>query len=69
MRCDLQTTKQTAQDFKVIFANVPTGSSYTVDHTAITYAFGPLGNLRLAIRHAQSAESVTADVRLLLKGG
>ena len=69
LRGDLQTTKQIAQEFKVFFAKVPTGSSYTMDHTAITYAFDPRGNLRLAIRHAQSADSVAADVRLLLKGG
>ena len=69
LRGDLQTTKQTAQDFKVFFAKVPTGSSYTMDHTAITYSFDPRGNLRLAIRHAQSAESVAADVRVLLRGG
>jgi protein SCO1/2 len=38
-----------------------------MDHTAITYAFDPRGKLRLAIKHTQSAESVAADVRLLLK--
>jgi protein SCO1 len=67
LRGDVQLTRQTAQDFKIFFAKVPTGTSYTMDHTAISYAFDPRGKLRLAIRHAQSAESVAADVRLLLK--
>ena len=68
LRGDLSTTMQTAQDFKVFFAKVPTGSNYTMDHTVVTCAFDPRGNLRLAVRHAQSADSVAADVRLLLKG-
>lgn len=67
LRSDEQTTRQAAQDFKIFYAKVPTGSSYTMDHTAITYAFDPRGKLRLAIKHTQSAESVAADVRLLLK--
>jgi protein SCO1 len=67
LRGDVQVTAQAAQEFKIFFAKVPTGSSYSMDHTAISYAFDPRGKLRLAIRHAQSAESVAADVRLLLK--
>jgi protein SCO1/2 len=67
LRGDAHVTQQTAQEFKIFFAKVPTGSSYSMDHTAISYAFDPRGKLRLAIRHAQSAESVAADVRLLLK--
>jgi protein SCO1/2 len=58
----------TAKEFKVFYAKVPTPSGYTIDHTAITYAFDRTGRLRLAIRHEQSAQSVAGDVRLLLGG-
>jgi protein SCO1/2 len=55
-----------AKEFKVFYAKVPTPGSYAIDHTAITYAFDPTGRLRLAIRHAQSAESMAHDLRILL---
>lgn len=67
LHADLDTTAATAKDFKVFYSKVPTGGSYTMDHTAITYAFDPQGRLRLAIRHEQTAASVAADVRLLLQ--
>ena len=36
---------------------------------AVNHAFDPLGHPRLAIKHVQSAQSVAADVQLLLKDG
>jgi protein SCO1/2 len=66
LHASLEVTAATAKDFKVFYKKVPTGGSYTMDHTAITYAFDPQGRLRLAIRHEQTAASVAADVRLLL---
>ena len=63
---DLATTASLAREFRIFYQKVPTGGSHTMDHTAITYAFDPQGRLRLAIRHEQTAESVAADVRLLL---
>jgi len=57
----------TAKEFKVFFQKVPTSSSYTMDHTAVTYAFDPQGRLRLALKHEQSAQDVAADLRNLLR--
>ena len=68
LSADLATTAAVAKDFRIFYQKVPTGGSYTMDHTAITYAFDPQGRLRLAIKHAQTADSVAADVRLLLAG-
>ncbi len=62
-------TDVTAREFHVFFRRVPTGSSYTLDHTAITYAFDPAGRLRLAIGHQESAAAVAGDVARLLKEG
>ena len=63
---DLPATESAARDFKIYYRKVPTGSSYTMDHSAVSYAFDPLGRLRLAIKHAQTAASVAADLQLLL---
>ena len=67
LHADLATTEATAKAFKVFYSKVPTGSSYTMDHTATSYVFDPTGRLRLAVRHEQDAASVTADITRLLK--
>jgi protein SCO1 len=64
----LEQTAAAAQEFKVIYQKVPTGSSYTMDHTAISYAFDPGGRLRLAVRHAETAPEVAQDLERLLAG-
>jgi protein SCO1 len=67
LRGDAQSTAATAKEFKVFYQKVATSGSYTMDHTAVTYAFDPRGRLRLAIRHPQSAEEVAADLKVLLR--
>jgi protein SCO1/2 len=67
LHADLATTEATAKAFKVFYRKVPTGSNYTMDHTATSYVFDPTGRLRLAVRHEQDAASVTADITRLLK--
>lgn len=61
-----QQTRAAAQSFKVFYQKVPTGSSYTMDHTALTYLIDAQGKLRLALRHQQSAEECAQDVRTVL---
>jgi len=63
---DMERTQATARQFKVYFKKVPTENSYTLDHTALSYAFDPSGVLRLALSHNQSAQECTEDVRQLL---
>lgn len=58
--------EQTAREFKAYFSKVPTGSSYTMDHTALTYLFDRQGRIRVALRHEQTAQDYLADIRLLL---
>lgn len=55
-----------AEAFRVYFKKVPTGSSYTMDHTALSYLIDPAGRLRVALRHEQTADDYAADVRALL---
>lgn len=58
-----------AKDFKIYYKKVPGTSpgSYTMDHTAGSYAFDPQGNLRLFIKHAQGPETLAHDLKELLK--
>lgn len=65
---DAERTRQTAEHFKVYYKKVPTGGSYTMDHSTLSYAFDPLGRLRLALRHEQNAQDYAHDLRLLLQG-
>ena len=63
---DADRLAETAKEFKVIYQKVPTGDSYTIDHTSVTYAFDTEGKLRLKLSHSQSAIEYAADVRKLL---
>lgn len=63
---DLERTAQTAKDFKVYYKKVPTGASYTMDHTSLSYVYDPQGKLRLALRHEQPAQDYADDIRKLL---
>ena len=63
---DAQATKATADNFKVFFRKVPTGASYTMDHSLLSFAFDPNGILRVAMRHNMTAEDCAHDVRQLL---
>jgi protein SCO1/2 len=61
--------EKVAKDFKIYYKKVPgmTPASYTMDHTAGSYAFDPQGQLRLYIKHAQGAETLAQDLKELLK--
>jgi len=67
---DAAATAKTAKDFKVFYQKVPgeKPDSYTMDHTAGSYAFDPQGRLRLFVRHGGSMEPLLADIRTLLSG-
>ncbi len=65
---DPATTLKTAKDFKVFYekrAGTSPGS-YTIDHTAASFAFDTQGRLRLYVKHDQIA-TLADDIRTLLK--
>lgn len=66
LRGDEAATRRTAEEFRVYYEKVPTGTSYTVDHTALTYVFDAEGKLRLGEPHTLTAEQVTQDLQRLL---
>ena len=61
--------EKVTKDFKIYYRKVPSSSpgSYTMDHTAGSYAFDPEGRLRLYIKHAQGPETLAHDLKELLK--
>lgn len=65
---DAQRTRETAAEFKVFYQKMPTGGSYTMDHSTLSYAFDPQGRLRLALRHEQNAQDYAQDLQRLLQG-
>jgi protein SCO1/2 len=64
---DEATTATTCEQVKVFYRKVPTGSSCTMDHSAISYVFDPQGRLRLAVKHGQPAALLASDIETLLK--
>ena len=61
--------EKVTKDFKIYCKKVPGAKpgSYTMDHTAGSYAFDPEGRLRLYIKHAQGPETLAHDLKELLK--
>ena len=66
LRADEGSTERTAKDFKVFYRKVPTGGSYTMDHSTLSYVFDPSGRLRLAVRHEATAGQLAQDLKRLL---
>ena len=61
--------EKVTKDFMIYYKKVPgtKPGSYTMDHTAGSYAFDPDGRLRLYIKHAQGPETLAHDLKELLK--
>lgn len=66
----LEQTEAVAKNFRIFYrkSGDTSGMNYTIDHSAGTYIFDPEGRVRLYVRHGVEAESIAADVRLLLAG-
>lgn len=56
-----------AKSYRVFYRKVPTGDSYTMDHTATSFVYDPQGRLRLAIQHAMEVEPIVQDMRTLIQ--
>ena len=65
-----EATAAAAKEFKVFFQKAPgaTPDSYTIDHTAASYAIDPQGRLRLYMKHGETPDQMAADIKLLLAG-
>ena len=67
LRGTAEQTREAAKALNVFYEKVPTGSSYTINHTAITYIFDTKGQLRLGMRHSQKVDDYVQDLRTLMK--
>ena len=65
---DDEATRKVESDFKIYAQERPgkTPGTYTVDHSAQTYAFDPQGRLRLVIGYGFTPEAMASDLKLLL---
>lgn len=65
---DAEATARAAKEFRVFFQRSEGTSpdNYSIDHTAASYVLDAGGRLRLHVRHGQSPQDVTADLRRLL---
>ena len=61
-------TQAAAKEFKVFYAKVPGAdpNSYTMDHTAGSYVFDPVGRIRLFERYGVGPQALAEDVKRLL---
>lgn len=59
-------TARAAKEFKIFFQKQPSGSSYSVDHSAGTYILDRQGRLRLFAQYGQGAAALLHDIRVLL---
>ncbi|WP_246262054.1 SCO family protein [Azoarcus taiwanensis] len=58
---------EVAKSFRVFYRKVPTGDSYTMDHTATSFVYDTQGRLRLAVSHSMEVAPIVEDVRTLLQ--
>lgn len=64
---DMAGLPEVAKAFRVYYRKVPTGESYTLDHTATSFVYDTKGALRLAVPHAIDVAGLVDDVRVLLQ--
>ena len=68
LRGDDMQTRLVAQAFRVTYREVPTSSSYAMDHTMVNYLIGPDGRLRLAFQYDQPASEIVEDIQRAMHG-
>lgn len=59
-------TRRAAAEFHVYYEKVQTGSSYTLNHSTLTYLFDTRGRLRVALAHNLGVSDYVSDVQWLL---
>lgn len=66
LRGDAAATRQAAEAFHIYFRRVDSGSSYTLDHSVLSYVFDGQGKARLLLRPDQDMRAVLRDLKLLI---
>ena len=70
LSADAATTAATAREFKVFYQKQAgsTPHTYSIDHSANSYVYDPQGRLRISVMHAEPAQKIADDIKLLLSG-
>lgn len=63
----LEETAATAKEFGVFYEKVPSGSTYTLSHSATSYVYDVKGTLRLGLSHSLSAQDCAEDLLTVMK--
>lgn len=63
----LEETAATTKEFGVFYEKVPSGSTYTLSHTATSYVYDSRGTLRLGLSHSLSAQECTEDLLTVME--
>ena len=63
----LEETAATAKEFGVFYEKVPSGSTYTLSHTATSYVYDSRGTLRLGMSHSLSAQECAEDLLTVME--
>lgn len=63
----LEETAATAKEFGVFYEKVPSGTTYTISHTATSFVFDTRGVLRLGLSHSLSAQQCTEDLLTVME--
>ena len=63
----LEETAATAKEFGVFYEKVPSGSTYTLSHTATSYVYDSRGTLRLGLSHSLSAQECAEDLLTVME--
>ncbi|HEV7575564.1 MAG TPA: SCO family protein [Caldimonas sp.] len=68
LRGSAEQTAAAAKEFKVFFAKVPGKSpgSYTMDHSAASFVFDPVGRVRLFVPYGSDPKVLAADIKQLV---
>lgn len=69
LRADPEKTRTAAQSFRVFYARAnagASGASYSIDHTAESYAYDPQGRIRLKLPQGATSQQIAEDIAKLL---
>ena len=63
----LEETAATAKEFKVFYEKVPSGSTYTLSHSATSFVYDTRGELRLGLSPSLSAKQCAEDLLTVME--
>jgi protein SCO1/2 len=63
----LEQTAATAKEFGVFYEKIPSGSTYTLSHTATSYVFDSRGELRLGLSASLNAQECAEDLLTVME--